>query len=121
MKKGTITFPKLTTKVVWAGLYGGHYDVIVFFKEKPKPSTEDKSHLDIGVWYDPWDDTDNIVGAMCLQQFYEWFPMIDISEHTQENGRPLSIEIEELIQMELTTMFDEWDTFPKVTFHEDGW
>lgn len=27
--------PKLSYKNVWAGIYGGHYDAIVFFKKKP--------------------------------------------------------------------------------------
>ena len=40
MIKAKYTHPPMQTKKVWAGLYGGHYSIIVFFKEKPKTKEE---------------------------------------------------------------------------------
>jgi hypothetical protein len=45
MLQAKLTLPELQTKKVWVGLYGGHYDVIVFFKEKPTPF-EDSTKTD---------------------------------------------------------------------------
>ena len=51
MIKAKYTHPPMETKTVWAGLYGGHYDIIVFFKEKPTPSEDEHNIID-GEWYD---------------------------------------------------------------------
>jgi len=121
MIKGKITLPELQTKKLWAGIYGGHYDVIVFFKAKPEVSKEVHNHIDGGKWYDCFDNKDLIVGSMALDDFYTLFPDADISEYTQENGRPMAIEIPEVFEIELTSVFDEHGDMEQFNFDLDGW
>lgn len=105
--------PKLTTRKVWAGLYGGHYDVIVFFKEKPK-MVEGESYIN------PAENHDLIIGDMYLNDFYLVFPNADISKYTQdENGRPKEIEIPEVFEMKLTSYFDKDGDLGNIRFEAD--
>ena len=128
MVKATFTPTKLKTIVVWAGMYGGHYDVIVFFKEKPEPSKEEHSYIE-GTWYDCGDNKDKIIGAMSLGQFKEYYPdaVKGLKPYLQDDlnevgdGRPMEIEIPEVFQMELTTMVDEFGDMDRINFNEDGW
>ena len=113
MIKATYIHPPMQTKVVWAGLYGGHYDIIVFFKEKPKPSAQEHKYIE-GEWYSCSDNSDLIIGDMCLPDFYKCFPTADLRPYTQQRedtktlgGRPFSIDIPEVFQIEITTCFDE--------------
>jgi hypothetical protein len=122
-----LTLPELKTKTVWAGLYGGHYDVIVFFDKKPIKSEFEHNHVK-GDWYDVGDNADLVCGSMCLGQFYELFPDADLREYTQQRestdtlgGRPLEIEIPKVFEIEITTIFDKHDKMDSIQFHEDGW
>ena len=118
MLQAKLTLPELQTKKVWVGLYGGHYDVIVFFKEKPTPF-EDSTETEI--WYEMGDNMEIAIGSMCLGQFYELYPNVDIKAYTQEDGRPLDIEIPEVFEMEITTIFDKNGFMETIQHHEDGW
>lgn len=111
---------KLETKVVWAGMYGGHYDVIVFFSKKPNLSTVDTN--------DFWDDMSDckhihktVIGNMALEGFYELYPNADLSAHTQADGRPKDIIILETFQIELTAPFDEYGNLLNIYTNEDEW
>lgn len=135
MVKATFTIPKdkLKTIKVWAGMYGGHYDAIVFFKEKPELTTQKHEHgvlfdLGDGYYYDCLENKDKIIGCMALGQFYEYFPDADLRPYTQQRedastlgGRPLDIEITEVFEMEITVMVDEYGDFDNVDFDLDGW
>ena len=69
----------METKTVWAGLYGGHYDIIVFFKEEPTKKLE---HATMGFEFFEC-DTDLIIGDMALCDFYKCFPNADLRPYTQ--------------------------------------
>jgi hypothetical protein len=121
MIQATIKLPELQTKKLWAGMYGGHYDVIVFFKEKPTKTSKDEHNIIDFDWVECIENKDIIVGSMCLGQFYEIFPDADISEHTREDNRPMEIEIPEVFEIEITTVYDEWGHMVTFKFNEDGW
>ena len=132
MIKATFTIPKkkLKTIKVWAGMYGGHYDAIVFFKEKPELSEEPCHHVEYndGYYYDCYDNKSKIIGCMELGQFYEYFPDADLRPHTQQRedtttlgGRPLDVKISEVFEMELTVMIDEHGDADNLDFDLDGW
>lgn len=115
--------PVLQTKTVWAGMYGGHYDVIVFFSKKPKKFSlrELKKHYFIkdgnfpNGYYDCLHNDDLIIGDMNLSDFLDLFN-VDLSQYL-ENGRPKDTEIIEVFRLELTTVFDEHGQLPY--FHVD--
>lgn len=120
MIKAKLTLPKLETKKLWAGMYGGHYDAIVFFKEKPI-FTKDEHHRFNSPWIDCLDNKDLIIGCMDLGTFYLLFPDADISEYTQSNGRPLEIEITKVFKIELTTVFNKYGDMESYDFDLDSW
>lgn len=104
---------KLKKKKVWAGVYGGHYDIIVFFSKKPKrisrKALQKLYYIAEGRWpkgyYDCMSNESLIIGDMGLPLFQKMFG-VDLSEHLN-NGRPKDTEIIELFQIELTAPFDE--------------
>lgn len=113
MIKAKFTLPKLKTKKVWVGLYGGHYDVIVFFKEKPVLNDDE--------YYCIIDNKGKALGSMSLTDFYTFYPDADMSACTREDGRPKDVEIYELFEMEITTAFDQWGDMHSIECDEDGW
>jgi hypothetical protein len=132
MVKATFTIPKdkLKTIKVWAGMYGGHYDAIVFFKEKPELSEKTSMYVDSndGHYYNCFDNKDKIIGCMSLGQFYEYFPDADLRPYTQQRedtstlgGRPLEVEVHEVFEMEITVMIDEHGDFDRLDFNLDGY
>jgi hypothetical protein len=90
-----IKLPKLKTRIVWAGIYGGHYDQIVFFYRQPVKSTDG--------YYDTYDNKDLIAGDMGLSMFKELFPNTDLAKYYDSRG----IEIVEVFKMELTTLWEK--------------
>jgi len=128
MIKAAFTIPKkkLQTIKVWAGVYGGHYDIIVFFKSKPVPSKEEHNYID-GQWYDCSENKDLIIGDMVLGQFKEYYPdaVKGLKPYLQDDlnepgdGRPMEVEIPEVFEMEITTMIDEYGDMEKIDFHTD--
>ncbi len=104
----------MQTKKVWAGLYGGHYSIIVFFKEKPKTKEETGSTLDYGN-YDCYDNKDLIIGDMPLEHFLTVFPDANIEQYLET----MDIEVEEVFEMEITTCFDKDGYMQGWVFKED--
>lgn len=127
MIKATYKHPPMQTKTVWAGLYGGHYDIIVFFSEKPVPNTRYMPGFDEGQeWYCCSENETLIIGDMSLPDFYRCFPDADLRPYTQPRedqstlgGRALEIEIPEVFQIEITTCFDEHGYMEQFKFKED--
>ena len=115
--------PKLQTKKVWAGIYGGHYSVIVFFSKKPKHSSrrslQKLYHLADGRhptgYYDCLSNESLIIGDMGLDSFHQMFA-VDLSQYL-DDGCPKDTEIVEVFQLELTAPFDEDGRLPY--FHID--
>ena len=90
--------PPMKTKTVWCGLYGGHYDVIIFFSKKPVLSQD--IHRFAGVkYYDAYDNKKFIVGSMSLPEFIELYPDC-------KHLKPTEIDIVEVFKIQLTTMWD---------------
>lgn len=112
MLKGIMRLPKLTTRHVWIGGYGGHYDALVIFHTKPVPSTKD-SNYSKGIWYDCLDNEKNIAGCIEPDTFKELFG-IDVS-HVIE-----AIEVTKLIEVRLTAVWDE-NRLVSFDFNLDGW
>lgn len=125
--KATFTLPKLTTKKVWAGMYGGHYDIIVFFREKPihRMRKDDSKHAR-GKFVDTLAESrrDNILGDTGLGYFYEYFPDVDLSKYTQRrkpHGLPRETEIpyNDLFELELTAPFNDHGYLEGISFECD--
>lgn len=126
MVKATLTPPNMKTLTVWAGLYGGHYDIIVFFKQKPTHRMDcNEEPRKNGMYVDLLEEqTDgNILADMATGTFETWFPNADLTEHTDRNncGRPNDTEIryKDLFQMELTLPTDENGEPESINFHQD--
>lgn len=110
-----IKFPKLSTKTVWAGVYGGHYDQIVFFSKKPVKSKDYNVNL-----YDCYDNKEIIIGDMGLGEFKELYPGADLSAFLDQSGKPKDIEVVEVFQIRLEAMYDEYGNPSSLTFR-DQW
>ena len=106
---------KSKTKTVWAGMYGGHYDQIVFFSTKPKKIKDGSSLVHADGHYDCLENEDKIIGDMSLGDFQATFEC-DLTPYLAENGRPKAIEIIEVFRIKLTGPFDEDGRLP---FHAD--
>lgn len=117
MIKAKLILPKMETHTVWAGMYGGHYDVIVFFHNKPVRSNRENSDMvtlfsekgeKVEVYpYSPYENKKEVIGAMWLADFFEYFPeSVEQLKPYLQNGRPRAIEIPEVFKIELTTIFD---------------
>jgi len=104
--------PKLETKTVWVGIYGGHYDAIVFFNKKPKLSKETIGHSNIR-FYDCLDNRDLIIGCMWYGDFKELFPDANL-------GEAKDIEIPEVFKLKLRTYWED-DKLKQINFNADGW
>ncbi len=100
MESAKLTLPRMKTKTVWCGTYGGHYNQIVFFSKKPVASTEEHNHIS-GVWYDCLDNKEIIVGDMGYEEFMELYPTANIPY-------PTDIEVVVLTQIKITTIWEEW-------------
>lgn len=102
--------PLLTFKTVWAGAYGGHYDAIIFFKNKPKITS-----------YTTLDN--KTVGCMFLCDFQELYPKADISAllDPENNNRPFDIEVSNFIKIKLEGFWDEDGFLVDYNMHADGY
>lgn len=97
MKKAILRLPRLTTKKVWIGSYGGHFDIVVVFTKKPKKGKR-------GDWNEGWiaaydENKDIVAGIFDRENFALWFD-IDIV--------PEDIEIRGVEQYELTAVWNEF-------------
>lgn len=119
--KAVMKMPKLETRKVWFGLYGGHYDVIVFFSEKPERIDDNttRSALHPNGYFCLLANEDVLAGAMWLGVFEEMFPDFDLGPYTT-NGRPRDIEVSEVFEMKLTAMWDG-NKLKGMECHADGW
>ena len=118
MIKATFTI-KPETKVVWAGCYGGHYDIIVFFSSKPHDLkiTPENS---VNEFWDTLLECKNIIGNMALGDFYELYPDADISEYMQQNKRPKEVFISQLFELEMTGPFEKDGGMKNIPTNVDG-
>jgi hypothetical protein len=119
MIKASFRPPKLTTKKVWAGLYGGHYDQIIFFKSKPVQAKEKHRFIE-GKWYDCFENKDLIIGDMSLGEFREYFPDADLTPYTEE-GRPKAIDIPEVFALKLKAIWDKKGRLLSIGLASQDW
>ncbi len=115
MIKATLTPPPMRTIRLWAGLYGGHYDIIVFFNKKPTHRmTYSTDRDDQGKYVDVYEEklSENVWSDMALDDFCKWFPHVDLTPYTQANGRPKDTEVpyKDLFEIELTMPLDDFDS-----------
>lgn len=113
-----LVLPELEYRKVWAGLYGGHYDVIVFFSKKPAKAKE-AYRKGWKVLYDCLENEKLIVGDMSLCDFRTLYPNVDLTPYTQENGRPKEIEVTEIFQLNLQCTWDKYGKMEDFRFHND--
>lgn len=111
--------PKRTFKTVWAGIYGGHYDAIVFFKSKPKKSKEDYDLIDVidGKYYDMIDNLSLTCGAMWYGDFEELYPDVDLKEYYDRR----ETEIVEVFQLKLEAAWDKYGELNTINLRADGY
>ena len=119
IREAVMRLPKLTTRKVWAGLYGGHRNVIVFFNEKPKRTAVKDSRFD-PPHYCCLENQDIIAGSMWLGDFKGLFPDFDLKPYLTSHGVPKEIEILEVFEMKLTAVWDG-NGLRGSEFHADGW
>ena len=118
--KAKLCPPKTSIKKVWAGIYGGHYDCIVFFKKKPKLSKEaygyewfDEKYIDMV------ENKDLTCGAMWYADFETLYPEAAIQiRPIFENRR---IEIVEVFQIGLEAVWDKYNELERFEFRADGY
>lgn len=114
--KANLVMPKTKKKIVWAGIYGGHYNCIVFFKSKPALSKEDyrfESDTIHGKYYDTTENKDIKIGGMWLEQFEQLYPKANL-------GKPKAIEIIEVFQIQIEGVFNKYGKLTSFEFHADG-
>jgi len=112
--------PKLSIRKVWAGIYGGHYNCIVFFKSKPKLSKESYGYE----WFDEKyidmvDNKDLTCGAMWYGDFEQLYPKAFLQLKPIFERR--RIEIVEVFQIELEAVWDKYNELEKFEFRADGY
>lgn len=119
MQKSTFNLPVLRPLKLWAGVYGGHYDIIVLFRTKPTRTEETAKGVVIDCLAEA--EADNIAADMSLADFTDWFPGVDLSAILHRDGRPKAIEIpaDDLVEMELTLPCDERGRIDTINFHAD--
>ena len=105
--------PKMKTKKVWIGGYGGHYEAIVIFNKKPVYSKAEHNHIK-GKWIDLLDNKENIAGCLSPCEFKKWFG-VDVSKCIK------AIEPTELIEINITACFDKYNKLENCSFDLDGW
>lgn len=98
----------------WYGIYGGHYDVIVFFKNPPTHFEDDKI---AGNCVDMLAESENknILGSMGLEDFLE------MSGLDRKDFIPPECEIVEVYEIEITAPFDNYGQMVTYSFDVDGW
>jgi len=113
MESAILTIPKLITKKVWVGLYGGHYKCMVIFSKQPWMGSD--GYVDI------IDSDINrlAIGSLEPTTFIEWFNVTGKLKDYLEN--PKEVYIYDTMEIELTAPYDEWD---KIAFYDgdmDDW
>lgn len=119
IQSAKFTLPKMTTKRVFIGAYGGHYDAVVIFGEKPRPSA-DTHNIIKREWYDCLDNKESIIGCVELCEFERLFPGIDLAP-ILHRGRPREIEVTDIMEARLTACFDDYGKMSSFYFDLDGW
>lgn len=110
LKKAKFTMPEMTAKTVWYGSYGGHYDCMVFFKEKPK--LVNTHNYDGCVDLIEEGRQNNIIASMWPDEF---------TKLTGIEIIPEEIEIVKLHKIELTAPWDEDGRLWGYGNNADGW
>ena len=116
MIQAKFSIPKMECKKMWCGIYGGHYEGIVFFKQKPV-LIEGQESLNGRRCYDlSHDKNANVTaGAMSLDEFNVLYPKINV-------GHARDTEITELFQIELEGVFDKQGNLLSFgNYHFDGY
>ncbi len=109
----TFTIPRLKTFRLWCGLYGGHYDIIVFFRKKPTHFEHDRNEdgtrmVDLYAEH----KADNIFADFNTGDFELWCPgwleAIYPVLQSKKYPRPKATEIREdgLLQIDLAVPVD---------------
>lgn len=94
IKKAHIKFPcELKTKRVWIGSYGGHFNIVVVFTEKPKKCEEENC-------YHSFQNKNILAGIFDASTFNDWFGT---------NISPTDTDIRSLEQYDLTACWDEFE------------
>lgn len=113
MKKAIFKLPKMKTKIVWYGSYGGHYDCIIFFKKKPTMVESNSIHYtedEVDLVQESQDK--NVLGGMWPQDF---------EDLTGIKIKPSEIEITKVYKLELTAPWDEYGYLWGYSNDADGW
>ena len=112
--------PKTSVKKVWAGIYGGHYDCIVFFKAKPKLSKESYGYNWFNEKYiDMIENKDLTCGAMYYCDFEKLYPNAALQIKSIYEKR--RIEIVEVFQIELEAVWNKYNNLEMFNFRVDGY
>ena len=128
MLKAIFHPPTMKTFKLWAGLYGGHYDIIVFFEKPPTHITDKYKYYNgskdkNGPYVDCLAEFEigNIFADFYLEDFRTCFPDVDLTPYTQKNGRPRAIEVpaKDLFQISLTIPVDQHNNITILIPHVD--
>lgn len=114
MIKAELKPRRYKTAKCWYGLYGGHYNVIVFFKKKP---THYVDYRTVPNCLDLLEESahKNILGSMYLEDFLE------MSGLDRNDFIPEDIEIVKVHRIEVTFPADEYGDMETHQFNVDGW
>lgn len=100
-----IRFPKLSTRKVWVGAYGGHYDVITIYRKKPRliwlAFEDERSYSD-----------EHLIGTFSTDTWDRWFGGIEILVEKgildpENYNRPFDTQVRKVAPLWITAPFDE--------------
>ena len=116
MIRSTLTPANMTPVRLWAGVYGGHYEVIVFFREKPTHRMDKNNDTKAnGKFVDVYEESvaGNVFADLAFGTFEAWFP--------GDWPLPTATEVvyRELFEVELTIPLDEDGEWEGLDVHVD--
>lgn len=106
--------PKTKVFNCWAGMYGGHFDIIVLFKTRPTQFEEwDGGTREVQVGVEK--DEGNWLCTLSISAFADWWPdaWVEITKspfvHRLDSGQPRHTDIheEDLFELEIEMPVDE--------------
>ena len=100
---------------MYIGAYGGHFDIIVIYLDKPKKSK------DVDLVGRPIYGTDGRYYTVSTNDWEEWFGLDILRDAgiVDEAFRPYSTQVTKFIEMKLTACWDK-DDIQGLNFHADS-
>lgn len=110
MKPIKLKMPELSSRPVWIGSYGGHYNCVVIFHTKPSKTKKGSDYS----FVDLLDNKKNIAACMWQCDFEDIYPDAKLPN-------PKKIEVTTLYQRTLEGFWTDDNRIEFPVFDADGW